>query len=67
MSEEITTRKGGGFAFALVIFSLCIMLPVALFASYGFYVKNEQELKLKCLEQGKTYVNSMCIQMGLPK
>lgn len=67
MSQETTVRKDGTFSFAVVIFSLFIMLPVAVFGAYGFYIKNEQELKLKCLEQGKTYVNSMCLQITAPK
>lgn len=61
MSDEVQLRKGGSFSFAVVIFSVFFLLPIAFFGAYAFFLKNEQELKLKCLEQGKTYVNSMCL------
>ena len=67
MPQETTVRKGGTFAFAVVIFSLFIMRPIAFFGAYAFFLKNEQELKLKCIEQGKTYVNGMCLQITAPK
>jgi len=66
MSNELNVRKGGSFSFAIVIFSVFFLLPIAFFGAYGFFLKNEQELKLKCLDQGKTYVNNMCLTITPP-
>ena len=60
MAEEVKSKKGT-FTFGIMIFSLCFLLPMTLLGMFGFWLKNEQEVKLKCLEQGKTYVNQMCL------
>jgi hypothetical protein len=66
MAEENKKTKGM-FAFGTVIFCLFFMMPIMFMSLFGYWLKNEQELKVKCIEQGKTYVNSMCLQITTPK
>lgn len=64
MSDEtIKKNKSGAFSFGLVVFSITILIPLAAILAYGFHLKSEHEIKMKCIEQSKTYVNGMCLQM----
>jgi len=64
MSDEtIKKNKSGAFSFGLVVFSMTILIPLALILVYGFHEINEHQIKMKCIEQSKTYVNGMCLQM----
>lgn len=65
MAEE-TKKTKGTFAFGVVIFCLFFMIPIMFMGMFGYWLKNEHELKMKCIDQGKTYVNSMCLPMTTP-
>lgn len=56
-----TPEKKGGFAFGLMIFGIFVILPALIGAGVAYDMKNTHEVRLECLKQGKTYVNSMCL------
>lgn len=66
MSDDLedridATEKKGGFAFGLMIFGLFVIIPLAISAGIAYNMKNNQDLRLECLKQSKTYVNDMCL------
>lgn len=64
MADDLVNKnKSGAFSFGLVVFSITILIPVAAIMSYAYFIKTEQDIKMKCIEQGKTYVNSMCLSI----
>ena len=67
LEDSNTSSKspaGDHFTFAVIVFSLVFIVPLAIFAIIGFNHYSEHEMKMKCLELNKTYVNSLCLEIS---
>lgn len=66
MADDMSVKKNksGAFSFGIMIFSITILIPAAIFLAYAYYLKTEQEIKMKCIEQSKSYINGMCLQIA---
>ena len=62
MQQEPSSHN---FSFGFVIFSLFFMIPLLLIGLFSYKEYNKHKIEIKCIEQNRTYVNSVCFDIPL--
>jgi hypothetical protein len=64
MSEQNSVVKdSGSFSFGILVFSICILIPIIVFSGWAYTNYLQNEAKMECLKSGRTFINDLCIQI----
>lgn len=68
MSQETTptpNRHKFSFSFGFVLFSVFFVIPLLISTVFAYKDYNRHLIEMKCVEQNRTYINSICFDIPL--